>query len=122
MSFADYRKRQAQEARRQAEELEELKTGHVRVLSEIYPSPENDAIYAPIAWDDPETIALTDSIKEHGIKDPIWITEDGYIISGHRRRIAALKAGLKQVPVKIEPISRVENQEQFLKLSPVFYN
>lgn len=39
------------------------------------------------------------SIKEFGFKNPIIVDKDNVIISGHTRRLAALKLGLKEVPV-----------------------
>ena len=67
----------------------------VRSLDSIRPAPENDQVYHPIAWDDSELQELAGSIKEHGIQDPILISTDGYIISGHRRRKAAYLAELE---------------------------
>ena len=39
------------------------------------------------------------SIKEFGFKQPIVIDKDGIIIAGHTRHKAAIKLGLKEVPV-----------------------
>jgi ParB-like chromosome segregation protein Spo0J len=68
---------------------------HVQVwpLAKISPAPENDDIYRPIALDSPEIADLARSIEEHGVQEPLLISTDGYIISGHRRRIAASLAG-----------------------------
>ena len=55
---------------------------------------------------------LTDSIKEHGILNPLLVRplegEDGKyeIISGHRRFFAAQKLGLKKVPCTVHFIDR----------------
>ena len=43
--------------------------------------------------------SLVDSIKKHGILNPILVTRQGYIISGHRRWAAAQACGLDIVPV-----------------------
>ncbi len=43
--------------------------------------------------DDPQTIALADSIREFGVKEPIVVTRDGFILSGHRRYAAAMLPG-----------------------------
>jgi hypothetical protein len=96
----------------------QVKLDHVpvRPLDSIKPAPENDAIYGPISWDDPEISELARSIKGHGLQDPLIISSDGYIISGHRRRIASYLAGLDEVPVQIYPISRQTNPKEFLKL------
>ena len=86
----------------------ELVLVQVRPIDSIFPAPENDDIYKSIAWDDPEIVALARSIKEHGVQEPMLISRDYYIISGHRRRIAAYIAGLKEVPVRIHKLSRAE--------------
>lgn len=45
--------------------------------------------------------AVANSIKEFGWKNPIIVDRGMVIISGHTRRLAALKLGLKTVPVVI---------------------
>lgn len=42
--------------------------------------------------------AVMHSIEEFGFKNPIIIDKDGVIISGHTRRLAAIKLGLREVP------------------------
>ncbi|MCR4605696.1 MAG: ParB/RepB/Spo0J family partition protein [Eubacterium sp.] len=57
---------------------------------------------------------LSDSIKEHGVVQPIVVTkQDGYyqIIAGERRWRAAKLAGLKEVPVVIKEYSPQEVME-----------
>ncbi len=52
--------------------------------------------------DDAEMDALTESVREHGIMVPLIVRpiDTGFeIVSGHRRAHAAMKAGLKTVPV-----------------------
>src|SRR5262249_22611070 len=71
-------------------------------IDAISPSPKNALLYKPVTPDDPETIKLADQIKEHGVKVPITISEDRYIISGHRRHVASRMAGLSEVPCVIE--------------------
>jgi hypothetical protein len=88
----------------------------VRPLDSIKPAPENDTVYNAIAWDDPEISELARSIKEHGVQEPILISRDGFIISGHRRRVASYLAELDLVPVRVHPISRAENPDSFIKL------
>jgi ParB-like nuclease domain len=66
----------------------------VRDVYTIRPAPENDHIYSAISWDNPDIHDLARSIKEHGMQEPIIVSSDGYIISGHRRRIAAMIAKL----------------------------
>jgi hypothetical protein len=52
--------------------------------TEIKPSPENDEIYGQIQ-DDGQMDALVESIKKRGLEEPILLTADHYILSGHRR-------------------------------------
>lgn len=64
---------------------------------------------------DPEKLqALSDSIKEHGIVQPIIVNkEEDYfrIVAGERRWRAAKMAGLKQVPVVIREYSSLEAEQ-----------
>lgn len=63
-------------------------------------------------FDDDKIEALADSIKQHGIIQPIIVTDKGNgfygIIAGERRWRAAKKAGLKTVPVIIKEYSSDE--------------
>ena len=43
--------------------------------------------------------AVAESITNYGFKVPIVVDKDNVIICGHTRRLAALKLGLKVVPV-----------------------
>lgn len=54
--------------------------------------------------DNEELQALCDSIREYGVLSPLLArpTEDGYeIVSGHRRKAAALRLGLDKLPVLV---------------------
>jgi hypothetical protein len=85
-------------------------------IGEIHPAPENDRLYRPVDPNDPEIIALAESIKQYGIREPIVITLDGYIVSGHRRYAAAKLAGLKTVVCRVLPIKRTDDIDQFVVL------
>ncbi len=74
-----------------------------RRVDRIQPSPENAELYRPVDPHDPDVQALAESIREHGVREPLVITEDGYILSGHRRWTAARLAGLTYVPCRIVP-------------------
>ena len=55
-------------------------------------------------FDDDKIDALADSIKEHGVIQPIIVVKNGKrykIVAGERRWRAAKKAGLKEIPVVI---------------------
>lgn len=94
------------------------KLGHVpiqmRPLWLIFPSSDNDKLYRPVSNDDPEIVALAESIRTKGLLDPLVITTDDFILSGHRRHAAARLAGLEEVPVRVYPIS--VNDPGFLPL------
>ncbi len=85
-------------------------------LSDIRPTPENDDLYRPVDPNDPEIIALAESILQYGLREPIVVSEDRYILSGHRRYAACQLAGLDHVPIRRESISRSTDRESFLRL------
>ena len=80
---------------RDAGQLQDTSCFSIR-LSQLEPAPENDDLYHPVGFDDPEIQALAKSIREHGIREPLVITLDNYILSGHRRYKAARLAGLRE--------------------------
>lgn len=58
--------------------------------------------------DDDSLQTLCDSIREYGILSPLLArpTEDGFeIVSGHRRKAAALRLGLDRLPVLVRDMS-----------------
>jgi hypothetical protein len=73
-------------------------------ISCIRPSPDNDKLYRPVSTKDPDIIALAKSVKLHGVMEPLVVTVDGFILSGHRRYAAAKRAGLETVPCRTEDI------------------
>jgi hypothetical protein len=70
-------------------------------ISRIRVSGLNDEIYHPISPNDPSIRALADSIKKIGLLEPLVLSEDRYILSGHRRFAACRLAGVKKVPCTI---------------------
>lgn len=74
-----------------------MREGAIKMkVHEMKPHPLNIKIYGEI--DD----GLVESIKKHGIKEPIVIKSDGTIISGHRRWKAAVNLGLDEIPYRVE--------------------
>jgi len=68
-------------------------------LNEIHPASENGLLYdkfSPNADDDDARLYW--SIKAEGIREPLHISADGFILSGHRRFAAAAWLGLTVVP------------------------
>ena len=77
----------------------------IRVDS-IQPSPENEQLYRPVE-SDPELDNLVESIREHGVQEPLLVTTDRFVLSGHRRLAAARRAGLRTVPCRFAAIPRI---------------
>ncbi|MBT4867242.1 MAG: ParB N-terminal domain-containing protein [Planctomycetaceae bacterium] len=87
----------------------------VRLVSvdEIKPSPENDDLYGNIAIDG-QFIALVESIKKRGLEEPLILTADGFILSGHRRFHAAVEYLMyRKVPCRIRDDIHRENNPEF---------
>ena len=82
-------------------------------VDSIQPSPENDQIYGEIQIDE-SFEALVDSIKRKGLDEPILVTEDRFILSGHRR-YHAVKEWLNwdEVPIRIKTGSYREGNDQY---------
>ena len=65
-------------------------------------------------FDEEKLLALSESIKEHGIIQPIVVTQNGdtyTIVAGERRWRAAKKAGVKKIPVLVREYSDVAVRE-----------
>jgi ParB family chromosome partitioning protein len=79
-------------------------------LERLIPNPRQ-----PRTHFDPEALeALAGSIREHGILQPLLVSEDGpgryVILAGERRWRAAKQAGIERVPVVIR--ERVDGQKE----------
>jgi ParB family transcriptional regulator, chromosome partitioning protein len=79
-------------------------------LSRVAPNP-----YQPRRhWDDAELADLAASIREHGVLQPILVTEvlDGYqLIAGERRVRAARLAGLERIPALVRQLADLDQLE-----------
>lgn len=56
--------------------------------------------------DDNQMELLANSIHEYGIKEPLWVikkemSDKYYVVAGHRRKYAAEKVGINNIPVNI---------------------
>lgn len=83
----------------------------LRNPAELIPHPDNPR--GEIDADAPEIVRLSEDIVRRGLIQPIVITPDGKILAGHRRRIAAIRAGLELVPVVIRTLEKHEFAEEF---------
>ena len=69
-------------------------------MSKIHPASENQLLYDKFSPNaDEDDYKLYMSIKKEGIQEPLQISADGILLSGHRRYAAAQWLGLKVVPV-----------------------
>jgi hypothetical protein len=55
---------------------------------------------------DPEILALAQDIRDHGLREPLVVTRDGFILSGHRRHAACRLAGLTEVDCRVDDVTR----------------
>ena len=78
-------------------------------LSDILPSPENDDLYGAIDPKDIDLINLANDIARDGIREPLQVSLDNYIVSGHRRYVAAKLVKLKRVPVTFLALERSDH-------------
>ena len=65
----------------------------LRNIDDIRPYEQNPRV------NDQAVEAVARSIQEFGFKVPVLVDKDYVIIAGHTRRLAAIKLGLKEVPV-----------------------
>jgi hypothetical protein len=69
-------------------------------VSAIRPSPENEQLYPSIA-DDPGIDTLAESIRKIGLREPLVLTADGWLVSGHRRLAALKRVGQVVAPCRV---------------------
>jgi hypothetical protein len=79
--------------------------GLVQILpiESIKPSSRNGRVYKPSDIRD-----LAKDIKENGQLEPIVVTTDNYILSGHRRHAACRSLKLKTVKCRVHPIASTD--------------
>jgi len=56
-------------------------------MEDLKPHPMNAEVYGPDAFD----IKMMESIRKHGVLEPLVVTRENVIVSGHRRWAAAMK-------------------------------
>jgi|SRR5579862_4692629 len=71
-----------------------IKTEERWPLTSIIPYPNNPRIHPP-----EQVTALADMLKRWGPDQPIVVDEQGVILKGHGRRLAAMQAGMTEFPV-----------------------
>ena len=75
---------------------------HLYPTAAVHETPENWIIYGKPSLTEPTFVELCNSIRESGINTPLEISSDHYIISGHRRYLAAQQCGLSEIPCFID--------------------
>lgn len=83
----------------------------LELIENIKPYDKNAKIH-----DDKQVEKIAASIKEFGWTQPIVVDQNGVIIAGHGRRLAAIKLGMKQVPV-LRRDDLTEEQVRALRLA-----
>ena len=87
-------------------------------IDQIKQASENESIYDNFGVANSDDLQLVESINAKGILEPLVITEDMVLLSGHRRRAAAKYLGLSTVPVRMlegvifSDLSKQERLEQ----------
>lgn len=69
--------------------------------SELEPHSKNKEIYGDTESVDQLDDTFVESVREKGVLEPLVITEDKRIISGHRRWLAAKNTDREKVPVRV---------------------
>jgi hypothetical protein len=88
---------------RDENQLEEYAIVRKWVVS-LKPGPENTQLYRPVDAD-PDISKLAESIKNNGC-DPLIVTLDNFIVSGHRRHAALQRMGRAWVYCRVLPVRR----------------
>ena len=76
-------------------------------------SPEQIHLYGAVDPAGEDIAILADSIKRVGLKQPLVVTKDNYILSGHRRHAALAKLGQGMAPTIRVAWKRVGNLQRF---------
>jgi hypothetical protein len=80
----------------------------------LYPSPENEQLYTE---NDESLKEFAECVRHNGVLEPLVLTKDNFIISGHRRHAAACLAGLPKVPCRKLVLKRSEiDHDDYVKL------
>lgn len=75
-------------------------------VGSLIPSPENDRLYRKRDIKNPDDARFVRSVATEGILDPIVVSLDWFVISGHGRLWVALFAGFTSVPIRVANIWR----------------
>jgi hypothetical protein len=73
-------------------------------IGEVKPAVVNDVVYGVIDPDDPSLDDLAESMAARGQLEPVVLTLDNILLSGHRRRAVALRLGWPTLKARRHPI------------------
>lgn len=71
-------------------------------ISSIRVADENAELYGGFSPANADDAGMIENVRAHGILTPLTLSADEYLLSGHRRRDAAVAAGLDAVPVHVD--------------------
>jgi ParB family chromosome partitioning protein len=71
------------------------RVGKLVPIDEVFPNPNQPRKH----FDETSLNELAESIRQHGLINPITVNDQGVILAGERRYRACLKLGLREVPV-----------------------
>jgi hypothetical protein len=72
----------------------------------LTPSGQNAELYRARTSKDSDYARLVESVRREGVQAPLLVSREGYVISGHQRRRAAIATGKYMVPVIYLNVSR----------------
>ena len=70
-------------------------------IAAIQVAPENDLLYDRFGIANSDDADLAISIRDKGIQEPLTLSNDHFLLSGHRRLAAAKYLGLQEVPCRL---------------------
>src|SRR4051812_4390251 len=73
------------------------------------PSPENAILYKERTPSDSDFARLVEGIDKDGVKNPILVSLDDFVVSGHQRQKATIQVGRFVVPIIRLDISRAHH-------------
>lgn len=76
---------------------------------ELNPSPEHELLLR--ATDEAADAKLRESIRGHGVLEPLLVTKDRFVIDGHRRLRFAIECRIRNVPAYVLKIRRTDHSE-----------
>ena len=80
--------------------------------SDIQPSPENEELYGHIDYQTDTTLqGLVASIRKRGLEEPLILSLDGFIVSGHRRYVACMAVGMDPIPCRRTDFKRSDCED-----------